>query len=114
MGIIANQAMRSDRFHFGFCNAVERSALESHDAIRSAPTKDAAITTADEAYAVMAGVHAALAALTGDVDSAMHTALEFGLSQGSREGLRDLVEGIRREDDGLPDDAYAGGFADNH
>lgn len=92
MGIIAKQARRSDRFHFGFCNAFERLALESADAIRATPTKDAAGCSTDDCYAVMAGVHAAIAAVAdGELDRAMHTAREFGLSQGSREGLRDMV-----------------------
>ncbi len=83
---------RADRFHFGFCNACERYACgESVASLEAYPTRESVVTSADEAYAVMAGVHAAIAALGGEVDAAMHTALEFGLSQGSREGLRDLV-----------------------
>ncbi len=73
---------RADRFHFGFCNACERYACgHSADQIRATPTLDA--------YAVSAGVHAALAAIVdGELDGA---ALEFGLSEGSRAGLRDLA-----------------------
>lgn len=85
---------RANRFHFGFCNACERYACgESADQIRATPTKDVAgFVTQDDCYAVMAGVHAALAAVVdGEIDSALHTALEFGLSQGSRDGLREIV-----------------------
>ncbi len=83
---------RADRFRFGFCNACERYACgESVASLEAYPTRESAVVTADDAYAVMAGVHAAIAALGGEVEAAMHTALEFGLSQGSREGLRELV-----------------------
>lgn len=83
---------RADRFHFGFCNAFERSALESADQIRARPTKDVAgFVTQDDCYAVMAGVHSALAAIDGELDSALHTAREFGLSLEARNGLRDMI-----------------------
>lgn len=84
---------RAERFHFGFCNACERYACgESAEQLQAQPTKDAVGCSTDDCYAVMAGVHAAIAALVdGEIDAAMHTALEFGLSQSSREGLRELV-----------------------
>ena len=85
------QYIRADRFHFGFCNAFERSALETADEIRAQPTKDAAITTEFEARCVTAGVHAGLAALDGELEAALQSAVEFGLSQGSREGLREMI-----------------------
>ncbi len=85
---------RADRFHFGFCNAAERYACgHSADQIRATPTADLqGYVSQDDCYAVMAGVHAALAAIVdGELDAALHTALEFGLSEGSRAGLGDLV-----------------------
>lgn len=91
MGIIKNQADRADRFHFGFCNAFERSALETRAEILATPTKDAVITSEQHAHWVTAGVHACLTALDGDIDAAMRSAEAFGLSQGSRAGLRDMI-----------------------
>lgn len=85
---------RADRFHFGFCNAFERSALESADQIRARleTVQDVAgYVSQDDCYAVMAGVHSALAAINGELDSALHTALEFGLSLEARNGLRDMI-----------------------
>lgn len=91
-GIIARQARRSDRFHFGFCNACERYACgESAEQLLSTPTKDAVCGAEYELYAVIAGVHAAVTAIGGDIEGAMRSAAAFGLSQGSREGLRDLA-----------------------
>lgn len=112
MGIIMKQHVRADRFHFGFCNAFERSALETADEIRATPTKDmAGDLSQDACYAVMAGVHACLAALDGEIDAAMHTALEFGLSQGSRAGLRGMiVSSLEADADAAADqDMFPGG-----
>jgi hypothetical protein len=85
---------KADRFHFGFCNACERYACgESADQIRSTPTKDVAGCYSEtEINAVIAGIHAALAAVVdGEIDSAMQTAIEFGLSDDLRHDLRELV-----------------------
>ncbi len=91
-GYMTRQASRANRFHFGFCNACERYACgESAEQLIASPTKDAVCGADFELAAVMAGVHAAVSALAGDIDVAMRSASEFGLSHGSREGLRDLV-----------------------
>lgn len=85
---------RADRFHFGFCNACERYACgQSAEQIRATPTADLqGYVNQDDANAVTAGVHAALAAIVdGEIDAAMYTALEFGLSPASRIGLRELA-----------------------
>ena len=84
---------RADRFHFGFCNACERYACgESAEQIRATPTKNAAITTQAEAFAVTNGVHTALAAVVeGKIDAALKAAREIGLSAAVVDGLRDLV-----------------------
>jgi hypothetical protein len=97
MGIIMAQYERADRFHFGFCNAFERSALETAEQIRATPTKDmAGALTADRLQWCTAGVYAALAAIfDGQVDAALECARVNGLSQGSVAGLRDMLLSVR-------------------